>query len=102
MASRDGGPAPTTGTGLYPHPSSNPAVAMLMARARIAEEAEQEKVDAGRRGFEGRMFMDVSMLKRVLVMRDEKGMGAEEIEKECGLKKGSVEALGRVGVVEVA
>lgn len=75
---------------------------MLMARARIAEEAEQEKVDAGRKGFEGRVFMDVSLLKRVLVMRDEKGMGAEEIEKECGLRRGSVAALGRVGVVEVA
>ena len=75
---------------------------MLMARSRIAEEAEQEKVEAGRRGFEGRKFMDVALLKRVLMMRDETGMAAEDIEKECGLRTGSVKALGKVGVLEVA
>lgn len=102
LSTRDGSPASPTATGVYPSPSSNPAIAILAARTRIAEAAEQEKVEAGRRGFEGRTFLDVAMIRRVLAMRDERGMGAEEIEKSLGLKKGIVKELGRVGVVEAA
>lgn len=102
LSSRDGAPATPTSTGIYPHPSANPAVAILAARTRIADEADREKGMFGRKGFEGRSYLDVKTIRQVLQLRDEAGKGEEEIERELGLKKGSVRALGRVGVVEVA
>ena len=89
-------------SGVFPSPAANPAVAMLAARQRIAEEAEKEKIAAGRKGFEGKSFVDVAMVRKILVLRDEQGMPAEEIERALGLKKGVVGRLGRKGVVEAA
>lgn len=75
---------------------------MLQARQRISEAAEAEKVAAGRKGFEGRTFAGVGDVRKMLVLRDEQKMPAEEIERAMGLKKGTVGRLGRVGVVEAA
>lgn len=79
----------------------NPAVSLLTARYRLAEEAEREFENVGRRGQEGRRFLDVVTLRQVVGMR-EGGMGDEEIEKKMGLSRGAVGRLGRVGVVGVA
>ncbi len=85
----------------------NPAVRVLAARERLAGEAEREfarvrgytdDVDGGR-GAGGRRFLDVFTLRKVLVMRDEKGMGAGEIERAIGLAEGVVGRLGERGVV---
>ena len=38
-------------------------------------------------------------IRQVLVMRDQKGLGAREIERRMGLKEGCVERLGGRGVV---
>lgn len=46
--------------------------------------------------------MDIATIGRVLAMRDERGMKADEIEKTLGLKSGSVRRLGKIGVVEAA
>lgn len=82
----------------------NPAVRVLAARERLAGEAEREFArvrgytdDEG--GAGGRRFLDVVTLRRVLVMRDEKGMGAGEIERVMGLAGGVVGRLGGRGVV---
>lgn len=74
---------------------------MLTARYRLAAEAEQEFEDTGRRGAEGRQFLDVGTLRQVLVMRGE-GREDGEIERGLGLRRGVVGRLGRVGVVDVA
>lgn len=90
------------GPGVFPSPANNPAIATLTARSRIQDAVEQEKVDAGRRGFEGRQYLDIVTVRKVLTLRDEQGMKAEDIEKALRLKKGVVAGLGRVGVLEAA
>ncbi|KAK5109689.1 hypothetical protein LTR62_006811 [Meristemomyces frigidus] len=85
-----------------PDPSKNPAIAVLEARSRLADQAELEFQQAGRRGHEGRQFLDVYMIRQILVQRDEKGKSAAEIEKSMGLKRGVVERLGARGVVGLA
>lgn len=94
--------APATKSGVFPSPASNPAVAMLAARHRIAEEAGEEKVRAGRKGFEGKAFADIATVRKMLVLRDEQGMPEPDIERALGLQKGMMGRLGRKGVVEAA
>lgn len=72
----------------------------MTARYRLAEEAEKEFAQIGRKGFQGRGILDVVTLRTVLQMR-EKGATAEEIEKRLELRPGTVGKLGKRGVVEV-
>jgi hypothetical protein len=74
----------------------------LDARARLQEEADLEFQQAGRRGHEGRQFLDVYMIRDILSRRDEKGKTSGEIEKVMGLKKGVVDRLGPRGLVGLA
>ena len=62
----------------------------MTARYRLAEEAEREFGQVGKAGAEGRQFLDVVTLRQVLTMRDEKGIGAAQIERQLGLKTGVV------------
>ena len=71
---------------------------MLRARERLQQEADTEFAKTGR-GDGGRRFLDVSTIRQVLVMRDDKAMGEEQIEKNLGLAKGVVRGLGAKGVV---
>jgi hypothetical protein len=71
---------------------------LLAARSRIAREAEEEFENLGRRGSPGRSFLDVVTIRQVLMMRDEQGKGAEEIERTLGLRKGVVGKLGPRGL----
>lgn len=89
---------------LFPNPSSNPAVTLLEARKRIVEEAEREFEDVGRlgKGRRGRRFLDVGLMRKILILRDEKGVGSGEIEEMLGLDRGVVERLGGRGIVGVA
>ena len=57
---------------------------------------------AGRRGHGGREFLDVLTIRQMMVLRDERGKSAAEIEKALGLKPGSVERLGPKEVVQLA
>ncbi|KAG9237466.1 hypothetical protein BJ875DRAFT_519888 [Amylocarpus encephaloides] len=95
--------APTSSSNqqIFPSPSGNPAVSLLTARYRLAEEAEREFEGIGKRGGEGRSFLDVGTLRQVLILRD-KGMGEGDIERALELKGGVVGRLGRRGVVGVA
>jgi len=72
---------------------------LLQARERLAEEAENEFENLGRRGANGRRFLDVITIRQVLRMRDDFGRGEREIEEQFGLKKGMVGRLGMKGVV---
>lgn len=84
-----------------PDPRTNPAVAVLDARARLQDEAEKEFIEAGKRGHEGRQFLDVYTIRQILMLRDKSGVGGEEIERRLGLKEGVVERLGARGLFEI-
>ncbi|KAL8872259.1 MAG: hypothetical protein Q9174_002083 [Haloplaca sp. 1 TL-2023] len=83
---------------VFPNPLMNPALQILSRRDEIAREAEAE-FSRPRGEGEGRKFLDVIKIREVLVMRDEKMMGDEEIERRLGLTKGLVQRLGAKGVV---
>ncbi|KAK3711719.1 hypothetical protein LTR37_009496 [Vermiconidia calcicola] len=85
-----------------PDPRQNPAIRVLDSRQRLQDEAEMEFMEAGRRGHQGRQFLDVFTIRQMLTMRDEQGKSAAAIEKTLGLKDGAVERLGPKGVFGVA
>lgn len=84
---------------IFPDPSRNPAIQVLAARERLAQEAEEEFNRLGRMGHIERQFLDVTTIRQVLMLRDEKGLAGGEIEKRLGLKKGVVGRLGPKGIV---
>lgn len=65
----------------------------------MQDEAEKEFMAAGRRGHEGREFLDAFTLRQMLLQRDVNGKAPGEIERALGLKKGVVERLREPGVV---
>lgn len=71
---------------------------VLTARDSLQQQAEVEFAKTGR-GDGGKSFLDVSTIRQLLVLRDERGMGGEEIEKKLGLAQGVVRRLGSRGVV---
>ena len=71
---------------------------VLAARERLQQQAELEFAKTGR-GDGGKSFLDVSTIRQLILMRDEKRMGGEEIEKSLGLAKGVVGRLGPSGVI---
>ncbi|RMX95216.1 hypothetical protein D0868_11852 [Hortaea werneckii] len=87
---------------LGPNPRENPTLVALDSRAKLQEAADAEFQMAGKRGHEGRQFLDVYMIRQILIERDVQGRSAEEIERKMGLKKGVVERLGGKGVVQLA
>jgi len=72
---------------------------VLDARARLYDEAEREGQAYGKRGFEGRQFLDAFTIRQILIERDAGQKSAKEIERKLGLKAGVVERLGAPGVV---
>ena len=75
---------------------------VLDARSRLQGEADKEFRDMGKRGAEGRQFLDVLTIRQILILRDQRGESNEKIEKMLGLKRGVVDRLGPNGVVELA
>ncbi|KAI7490045.1 hypothetical protein KC351_g882, partial [Hortaea werneckii] len=76
---------------LGPKPRENPTLVALDSRAKLQEAADAEFQMAGKRGHEGRQFLDVYMIRQILIERDVQGRSAEEIERKMGLKRGVVE-----------
>lgn len=93
-------PAPPSGSRqpIFPSPSTNPALQVLAARERLAQEANEELSQAGRPGHGGKQFLDVLTVKRILTLKEGRngnaGMSDGEIEKALGLKKGLAGRLG--------
>ncbi|KAI6903050.1 hypothetical protein KC318_g10330 [Hortaea werneckii] len=87
---------------LGPRPRENPTLVALDSRAKLQEAADAEFPMAGKRGHEGRQFLDVYMIRQILIERDVQGRSAEEIERKMGLKRGVVERLGGKGIVQLA
>lgn len=84
--------ASTPSQSIYPT-TSNPAISLLTARYRIAEEAEKDFERIGKKGFQGRKYLDVATIRTVLVYRSE-GMPDAEIERRLELRSGIVKSLG--------
>ena len=84
---------------MFPDPSQNPALLLLKARERLQQEADAEFSKTSRSDVGGRSFLDVSTIREILVLRDEKELPDQEIEKRLGLAKGLVKRLGHKGVV---
>ncbi|EPE30270.1 hypothetical protein GLAREA_12993 [Glarea lozoyensis ATCC 20868] len=80
--------ASTPSQSIFPSPAQNPAISLLTARYRLAEEAETEFEGLGRKGSKGRSFLDVSTLRQVLILRA-KGMREGDIERALELKRGT-------------
>ncbi|PNS21964.1 hypothetical protein CAC42_562 [Sphaceloma murrayae] len=80
-----------------PDPRNNPALMVLKARERIAEEADREAGEMGRRGFQGRRFLDVGTIRQALSLR-ERGVAEEKVEDMLEVKKGTLRLLGTKGV----
>ena len=64
----------------------------------MQQEAEVEFTKTSRDGS-GKRFLDVSTIRQVLVLRDRRGMGDGDIERQLGLGSGVVRSLGGKGVV---
>lgn len=71
---------------------------VLTARERLQQQAEVEFAKTGR-GDGGKSFLDISTIRQMVVMRDEKRMSGDEIEKSLGLAQCVVRRLGPKGVV---
>lgn len=82
----------------FPDPRNNPVLRVLEARQRIAEAAEEELRDVGRKGFKGRTYVDAGLVTLAL-MRRERGEPVERIEESLGIRKGRLGVLGEEGVV---
>lgn len=76
----------------FPDPRNNPVLRVLEARQRIADEAEDELRDVGRRGFAGRKYADAGLIQLAL-MRRAKGEPDSRIEEALGIKKGRLSVL---------
>ena len=85
----------------FPDPRNNPVLRVLEARQRIADEAEAEMSNVGRRGFEGRKYVDAGVITLAL-MRRARGEPAARIESSLGIKKGRLGVLGPGTVGAVA
>ena len=72
------------------------------ARKKIEDEVESDKVNMGRPGFQGRRHVDVTTIRKALMLRDEQNVPPNEVERILGLRRGAIAELGRVGVVEAA
>lgn len=81
-------PAPSN----FPSARDNQTLNVLEARKRLQERADAELENLGRRG-EGREFMDVGTIRKVLLLRQQ-GVDEGDIERRFGLKRGSVRRLG--------
>ena len=84
---------------MFPSPATNPALQIVDARNRLTDLAEGEFAEMGKRGFVGKQFLDVVLIRQALMMRDEKGLDDSEVEKRLGLKAGVMVRLGRKGTV---
>ena len=81
---------------MFPTTAQNPALEILEAKERIAQQAEEEFTRARRGVDTQRRYVDIGVIRQALAMRDGKGMKPEDIEKELGLGAGIVASLGAV------
>ncbi|KAJ6084142.1 hypothetical protein N7486_010942 [Penicillium sp. IBT 16267x] len=108
------GPVDPSGNFSHPNPfnrgtvqtvfptASNPALLVVTARQRIAKAAQEEGVAVGNANFQGRQFLDSFTISQALMMRDQQGLPSREIERTLRLKSGTIDKLGKSGIVSRA
>ncbi|KAF7677524.1 hypothetical protein GT037_004383 [Alternaria burnsii] len=85
----------------FPDPRNNPVLRVLEARQKIADQAEDELRDVGRRDFQGRTYVDAGVIT-LAMMRQAKGEPDSRIEDALGIKRGRLSVLGKGTVEAVA
>ncbi|KAJ5731372.1 uncharacterized protein N7483_005880 [Penicillium malachiteum] len=108
------GPVDPSGNFSHPNPfnrgtlqtvfptSSNPALIVVNARQRITKAAHDEALAVGNPNFTGRQFLDSLTIHQALTMRDQQKLPSGEIERMLRLKKGTIDKLGKSGIVSQA
>ncbi|KAJ5778124.1 hypothetical protein N7520_001370 [Penicillium odoratum] len=108
------GPVDPSGNFSHPNPynrgtaqtvfptASNPALLVITARQRITKAAQEESIAVGNGDFTGRQFLDSFTISQALAMRDQQGLSSRDIERTLRLKSGTIEKLGRSGIVSRA
>lgn len=91
---------PTNGSQqqIFPNPSLNPSLQVMLARERIEKEIQEEtaQYNAGRKVE--RSYMDVGSIRKALAMYDS-GASSIDIERDLKLQKGLVKKMGIGSVV---
>lgn len=72
----------------------NPALRVLEARQRIQDEAEHELEQIGRKGFQGRKYLDAATIQ-LAMMRKKRGESDARVEEAYNIKKGRLAVLGK-------
>ncbi|KAM0287024.1 hypothetical protein ACHAQH_000709 [Verticillium albo-atrum] len=90
--------SPSSSAGpVFPSARNNSTLGALEAR-RLAEIAARTEFEAlGRKGFQGREYLDLNTIVQMHLLRD-RGLADREIEKRFNLKEGVVARLGRRGI----
>ncbi|KAK0631730.1 hypothetical protein B0T14DRAFT_532356 [Immersiella caudata] len=82
----------------FPAAAGNATLNVLDVRRRVQEQADRELDNLGRPGAQGREFLDIATVRKVLLMR-QRGDSAAEIESKLKLKSGVVARLGPLSIV---
>ncbi|RMZ75753.1 hypothetical protein DV737_g5161, partial [Chaetothyriales sp. CBS 132003] len=93
---------PPTGLHVFPSRSAatNPAIAIVNARDRIARRFEEESEDFGSNTFAGRTLLSASEIRQVLGAKDQARWGDSMIEKQYHLKRGVLAEILSGGAVK--
>ncbi|KAK4129381.1 hypothetical protein N657DRAFT_677014 [Parathielavia appendiculata] len=85
----------------YPSSSSNATLSVLEMRRQIEARAKDELDNMGKSTDKGKEFLDIATVKQILVLQ-QGGASARDIESRLGLKPGVVARLGPQGIVTPA
>ena len=85
----------------FPAAGNNVTLGVLEARRQLEQQAAEEFDKTGRTGYEGREFLDIATIRKMLLMR-QRGESPANIETRLRLKPGVVSRLGPLGVVSPA
>jgi hypothetical protein len=83
----------------FPSSANNTTLGALDARRQLQERADREFEALGRSTGQGREFLDIASIRKVLLLRQQ-GAKSSDIETQMKLKKGILDRLGPIGVVE--
>ncbi|RMD40467.1 hypothetical protein DV735_g4657, partial [Chaetothyriales sp. CBS 134920] len=84
----------------HQHAATNPAIAIVNARDRIAQRFEDECGQAGSRKFEGRSLLSAGEIREVLGAREQGRWADAAIEKQFRLRSGVLAQILSGGVVK--
>ena len=87
-----------SGQNIFPSQVNNPAMLLVQARQKIAQQWDAELENQGRPSFAGRTLLSAQEIRQALTSR-EAGKSSQEVEKQMRLKRGLLDQLVPEGVV---